>query len=133
MVSFSEYNGRVGWVALAPGEVVYPSVLSVGFGGGDWSLFFSIGGAAVYYPFNDHMCVARPWRNGVINRFAFGPVGGINRNVYVTNNRFIPSNARNAGVSSVSVGAFGGREDYRAEPSVADELLRPWTCNWSAG
>ena len=47
VVNFSEYDGSIAWVALAPGEVIYPSAFSLGFHNRGWSFFFSIGGTAV--------------------------------------------------------------------------------------
>jgi hypothetical protein len=123
VVSFSEYSGRVGWVALGPGEVVYPDELDIGFTGDDWSLFFSIGGAAVYYPFDNHVCHPRPWRNGLVNRHGFRSTFGANRNVYISKNQFVPSNSKHGGVTSTAVAAFGGRGEYRAEPPVASNFF----------
>ncbi len=51
VVSFHQVNGGIAWVPLAPNEVQYPSALTVGFRSGNWSTFFSIGGAAVYYAY----------------------------------------------------------------------------------
>ena len=136
VVHFSESDGVVAWVPLAPREVRYPPAVRLGFRGGGWSLAFSIGGAAVYYPQNDSYCTARPFNNVVVNRVTyvnnvthitninianinrtdFRPTT-VNRNVYLTNTRFIPFNARNAaGVTTASVAEFGGRGEYQAAP-----------------
>ena len=127
VVHFSEYNGAVAWCPLAPAEVRYPPVLSVGFHSGGWSLNFSIGGCAVYYPANDHYCAPRPFNNVVVNRTVYvnrvtniTNVTNINRNVYLTNNRFVPQNAQMAGVTTASMVEFGGgRGEYRPAPRVA--------------
>lgn len=136
VVSFSEYNGRIAWVPLAPSEVRYPSALSIGFRNGNWSMFFSIGGAAVYYPQDSHYCMPRAWNNRAVNHFLRGKnVSNIynnttlisnrnqNRNVYITNNRFIPINAKGAGATSATVDEFGGRGRYRAEARAADSIF----------
>ena len=139
VVHFSEYEGAVAWAPLCPTEVRYPPAVRLGFRGGGWSLSFSIGGAAVYYPHNDSYCTARPFDNVVVNRVTyvtnvtnvyninstninrtdFRPTGP-SRNVYLTDTRFIPFNARNAaGVTTASMAAFGGRGEYRAEPRAS--------------
>jgi len=136
VVHFSEYGGAVAWAPLAPSEVRYPPSLGYG-GGGGWSLSFSIGRAAVYYPYNDSYCTARPFNNVTVNRVTYinnvtnvyntGVYGGgrtdirnttaVNRNVFLNNTRFIPFNARNAaGVTTASLAAFGGRGEYQAQP-----------------
>ncbi len=137
VVHFSEYDGAVGWVPLCPSEVRYPPALRLGYRGSDWSLAFSIGGAAVYYPYNDSYCTARPFNNVVVNNVTYisnvtniynnnatssnqidiRNTTAVNRNVYLNNTRFIPFNARNAaGVTTASVAAFGGRGEYQALP-----------------
>ena len=142
VVHFSEYSGGVAWCALAPREVRYPASLSIGFGGGNWGAFFSIGQAAVYYPTGGRYCEARPWDSGYINHIRYNSVTNINNvtnvtniynnNRYVTNNNivrnvaFAPINAQNAnGASSASLAAFGGRGAYRtvsrSEASVFTE------------
>ncbi len=136
VVHFSEYNGAVAWVPLCPREVRYPPAVRLGYRGGGWSLSFSIGGAAVYYPQNESYCAPRPFDNVVVNRVTYvNNVTNItninvtnvnrvdyrpttvNRNIYLTNTRFIPFNARNAaGVTTASVASFGGRGEYQDAP-----------------
>jgi len=143
VVHFSEYGGAVAWAPLAPSEVRYSS-LNYGRGGG-WSLSFSIGQAAVYYPYNDSYCEARPFNNVTVNQVTYvsnvtnvynisNGLGrpdrrnttAVNRNVFLTDTRFIPFNARNAaGVTMASLAAFGGRGEYQAQPrSGASFFLR---------
>ncbi len=129
VVHFSEYNGAIAWAPLCPAEVRYPPVLGIGYRHGDWSLSFSIGGAAVYYPYNDSYCTARPFNNVVVNRVTYiNNVTNvyninratINRNTYGGSRRFVPFNARNAaGVTTASVAAFGGRGEYQPAPRAA--------------
>ncbi len=143
VVHFSEYNGGVAWCPLAPREVRYPASLSIGFGGRDWSAFFSIGQAAVYYPTGNRYCEARPWNSNYVNHVTritnITNINNINNvtNVYnndrfVTNHNvvrnlpFTPYNAQNAnGASSASLAAFSGRGAYRmvsrSEASVFSE------------
>ena len=134
VVHLSEYNGNIAWCPLAPAEVRYPSILSIGFRSGDWAANFSIGGCAVYYPSGGSYCEPRPFRNVIVNRTVYvnnvtnitnnsavylHPHTSINRNVYVTNNQFVPQNARSAGVTTASVAAFGGQGTYQAAPRVS--------------
>ena len=60
-VSFCDDDGDIGWCPLAPWEVSYPPSLDVGFGSGDWSVSFSIGGCGVYYPSAGGFFGCRPW------------------------------------------------------------------------
>lgn len=114
VVSFTTYGGGIAWAPLAPEEVRYPAALSVGFRSGDWSLFFSVGGCADYYPVTTSYCQAYPFDP------AFLSVSvniGANFNNYRTFNgggyfhagpRFVPQNSfRVAGASFVGSGQFG--------------------------
>ncbi len=141
VVHFSEYQDRVAWVALAPREVHYPAALSIGFRSGNWSAFFSIGQAAVYYPTYNNYCEARPFRTGYVNHVTYvnnitnvtnvyntsspsfnryynsAEFYGANHNTYLQNNRFVPYNARaGAGVSVVATSGFGRRTAYQVIP-----------------
>ena len=81
VVSFYSSGGSVAWCPLAPREVHYPAALSIGFSGGNWSAFFSIGGAAVYYPgATAGVYEARPWRSAYVNRTVI-----VNKTVNITN------------------------------------------------
>ncbi|HEY3297712.1 MAG TPA: DUF6600 domain-containing protein, partial [Armatimonadota bacterium] len=126
VVNYCEYNGRVAWVALAPGEVQYPSILSIGFRRVNWALNFSIGGTAVYYPYDSRECRPRPWRNEDVNRVTIVHRDYSrripNRNAYISN-RFIPRNSGFAGVASADLQSFGGRGDYRAEARTAANIF----------
>ncbi|HEY3333209.1 MAG TPA: DUF6600 domain-containing protein [Capsulimonadaceae bacterium] len=103
VVNFCETDGIVGWTPLCPDEVRYPSILSVGYRSGDWSLYFSIGGCAVYYPTHERYCEPRPWHNWEINRRRYdrdvdriyhnSTVGNYN-NTYYNNNHFVPGNSK---------------------------------------
>lgn len=141
VVHFSEYDDRVAWCALAPREVRYPSSLSIGFRSGNWSTFFSIGQAAVYYPTYNHYCEARPFRTGYVNHVTYvnnvtnvtnvynngspsfnryynsAEFYASNRNTYLQRSQFIPYNARTAaGVTSVATSGFGRRTAYDIVP-----------------
>ncbi len=120
-MSFSDYNGDIAWAPLCPTEVRYPSALSfgIGFGGSNWSLFFSIGGCAEYYPAGPFFCAPRPWpnyfcnRTVIVNNFYGGGFNTYNR-FYP---RFDPYNARFAhGVTMASASAFGGVGRYAPVP-----------------
>ena len=124
VVSYCQDNSDVAWCPLAPAEVRYPPALSVGFRGGDWSAFFSIGAAAVYYPTAGHYCVARPWQNTYVNQVTYvnnvtnitnvynsGPF--VNRNTYFGGRNFVPVNAQYLGATHTSIQNFGGRSAYQ--------------------
>ena len=140
VVHFSEYDRRVGWVALAPVEVHYPPALSIGFRSGNWSAFFSIGSAAVYYPTAGNYCVARPFNTGYVNHVTYvnhttiinnttvinnrfgnsAEVYAANRNTYLQNSRFVPYNARTAaGVTVAASAGFGTRAAFQALPRAS--------------
>ena len=124
VVSFSVYNNNVAWVPLSPGEVVYPSAISFGYQGGDWSLSFSIGGAAAYYPGGQGYVVGRPWTNGYLNRsynvynpnrinvlYASGFAGA--------NNQFQPAYGRSSfAITRTTSAGFGGSGRYSAGSSM---------------
>ncbi len=127
VVSFYQSGVNVAWCPLAPAEVVYPATLGIGFRSGNWSLFFGIGAAAVYYPNAYGRCEPRPWDTRVINRITYinnttiinnygrggGPGGGLLRST-----SFVPYNARSAaGASMTQVSSFGGRGRYSALPA----------------
>jgi len=127
VVDFCETDDGVAWCPLSPAEVRYPSSLAIGFRNRDWSLFFSIGAAAVYYPTGNGYCAPRPWATNYVNNFTYVNHQAFVNNVYrgptVNNNRFfnragfVPVNARTAaGASFASVSAFGGRGAYRSLP-----------------
>ncbi len=130
VVSFYQTGANVVWCPLAPAEIVYPNRLAIGFSRGNWSLFFAIGGAAVYYPNEFGRCEPRPWNTVVINRtyvtnqFITGPHLG-SEGAMVRNTSFIPYNARMAaGVSMVAANDFGGRGRYEALPSGSVSAFR---------
>ncbi len=135
VVHFSEYGEQVGWCPLAPSEVRYPSYLSFGFGSRNWSTYFSIGGAAVYYPTSYGYCAPRVYNTNYINRVTYiNNVNNFNgrhtsysryaqsQEAYAANNNtvqvannFIPLNSRNAaGVTAARTADFGGRGTYIA-------------------
>ena len=150
VVHFSEYGGQTAWCALAPSEVRYPSILSIGFRSGNWSALFSIGQAAVYYPYSQDYCRAQPfnttyvnqvtninnvtvinntYNNNMNNNNTFNRYNNsaeyyaINRSAYA-NSRFVPINARNAaGTSIVATTAFAGRAAYLKVPRASTDVF----------
>ena len=131
-VSFCDYGGDVCWCPLAPWEVVYPGFFDCGFGFGDWSLCFSIGGCGVFYPGWGGAFGCRPWNSAWLNHGDFGGFhgnfghgnlghgnfgqgnfgqgnfgGSQNHNGLLAGGNFVPGNAR-WGASSASAGAFAG-------------------------
>jgi len=64
VVDFYQTGGEIAWCPLAPAEVVYPASIGIGFRSGNWSLFFGIGGAAMYYPNAAGICSPSPWSSG---------------------------------------------------------------------
>ena len=140
-VNFYQYGNQVAWCPLAPREVIYPSTLSLGFHSAEWSLFFSIGGAGVYYPGAHNVCVARPWRPAYVNNVTYvNHVTNItnvyNNNTYIrrvtvnqntyNNNHFVSVNSRFGGATSVSQEGFGGRTPHYAHVTAeeAPDLFR---------
>ncbi len=138
VVHFTEYGDRVAWCPLAPAEVRYPSLLSVGFRSGNWSLFFSIGQAAVYYPSSRNYCEARPFNTGYVNHVTYirnvtnvtnvtnvynnNSYFATNRNQYITNNGFVPINARGAaGATYATRSNFGARAAFQTLPQAGGE------------
>jgi len=120
-------NGNyVGWAPLAPGEVVYPAAINIGFRSGNWWLNFSIGGAAAYYPTGPTRCEARPWDNVYANREVnvynvtnitniYNSAGPGTNGVFVRNSRFIPENgSRFAGMTTATRTAFIGSGAFQA-------------------
>jgi len=127
VVSFSEGPGGVAWCALSPAEVRYPSVISVGFVGGAWAGFFSIGMAGCYYPAGGVYCVGRAYDTVIVNRAGYvsavevgsrfgGPANMVfsaNSNTYIAGRTFVPMNARlAAGAVVATPAAFGGRGSF---------------------
>ena len=136
VVHFSECNGQIGWCPLAPGEVRYPASIGFGFRRGNWSTYFSICGAAVYYPTSYGYCAPRVYNTVYVNRVTYvtkvtninvyGSKAsftrfGLSQESYAANNNtylnggagFIPRNSRvAAGVTAVSATDFGGRGSY---------------------
>ena len=116
-VSFYQSGGDIGWCPLAPWEVAYPGSLNCGFGYGDWSSCFSIGGCGVYYPQPGGVFGCRPWDSGWLNHgyfggshgnFGQGNFGGFeNHNGLLAAGGFVPGNAR-WGASFASAGTFAG-------------------------
>jgi hypothetical protein len=129
VVSFSFDAGYVAWAPLCPSEVRYPVGLSIGFTSGDWSLFFSIGGAACYTPDPYGYCSPHPWRNDYLNGGG-GWRGGNTYNTYynnvtVVNNRFVPYNSRFGGGVRASLATFrGGGGRFTPLPANSSQTFR---------
>jgi hypothetical protein len=135
VVDFYQSNDSIAWCPLAPSEVRYPPALSIGFQRGDWSMFFSIGAAAVYYPTSGGYSEPRAWSSGYVNSVTYindstnntnynggNYAGGsrFNHNSYSGASTYMPVNARYAaGASLAQVSAFGGRGSYRSLPRNA--------------
>ncbi|MDE2127243.1 MAG: FecR domain-containing protein [Armatimonadetes bacterium] len=126
VVGFSVCDGGVAWAPLSPWEVRYPVSLSIGFGGGDWGAFFSIGGAGVYYPGYGGYCNPSPWNNGFLNRRRFSGVtdagfrGGSNlpgNPVFMHGVNFVPRNALRApGATFATASSFRGGGSFTRLP-----------------
>lgn len=118
VVRFYECDDSIAWVPLAPIEVRYPPTLAIGFHGGNWSLFFSIGGAAVYLSNGHDYCEPRPWSSHYINRFRYTDNRPIwderfHGAAYKLNHGYVPVNARFSGATMVNSRQFGGSGAYR--------------------
>src|SRR5579871_1612773 len=119
VVDFSYYNGNVCWAPLAPWEVRYPATLSIGLSFPNWSLFFSIGHAGVFYPYSGGYWAPTLFDPGYVNRVTY-----VN-NITTINNyyngtwggrgiQYVPYNARMApGATLAPVGAFAGGGAFR--------------------
>jgi hypothetical protein len=147
VVHFSECEGQVAWCPLAPSEVRYPASVGFGFRRGNWANYFSIGGAAVYYPTANGYCAPRVYDTRYVNRVTYVTKVtnvtniynnspslnrfGMSQESYAANNNtylsgrstFIPLNSRTAaGVTSARSADFGGRASYvrvaRADTSL---------------
>lgn len=149
VVHFSECGGQIGWCALAPGEVHYPATIGFGFRSGNWATYFSIGGAAVYYPNAYGYCVPRVYDTRYVNRVTYVTKVTNVTNIYNGNNasitrfgmsqesyaanhntylsqgvNFVPRNSRTAaGVTSVASAEFGGRGTYMAVAKADTSLF----------
>ena len=149
VVHFSEYEGQVGWCPLAPSEVRYPSTFGFGFRSGNWATYFSIGGAAVYYPTEYGYCSPRVYDTRYVNRVTYvNNVTnitnvynnnsasynrfGLSQESYAANNNtyyngrsaFIPVNSRlAAGVTAVRASDFGGRGVYTSVAKSDNSLF----------
>lgn len=116
VVHFSEYHNNVCWAPLAPSEVHYPPHINIALHGRDWSLNFSIGGCAVYYPTDSHTCEPRPWNNRQVNNgndeasvrniYNNTTINNRTQNVYTTKYVFVPANGA-AGATSTASATFG--------------------------
>ena len=131
VVHFSEYSGGVAWVPLAPSEIRYPTQIGIGARFNNWSLYFSIGEAGVYY--YDRDCFRpRAWNSNYINRSTVirnttivnnnyygggrqreGNPFGYNRNTTIPSPRYVPINARLASGASQAGTSDFGRGGYR--------------------
>ncbi|HLJ53581.1 MAG TPA: FecR family protein, partial [Chthonomonadaceae bacterium] len=124
VVDTCDYDGDVAWCALSPAEVRYPAAISIGFRGGDWSAFFSIGGACDYYPVSAGYCEPWAWSNSYCNSASFVDFSVRFNNYYGGGfgrrdgfHGFVPANARFAGGGSfATVSAFGGRGAFQGLP-----------------
>ena len=125
VVAYVDNGSSIGWAPLGPREVHYPAAINIGFSSGDWSLNFSIGGAAAYYPAGGDYCEARPWNNTYANREVnvynttnitniYNGAGQGSNSVFVRNSRFIPQNgSRYAGMTMASNNAFLAGRGYQ--------------------
>jgi hypothetical protein len=134
VVSFSNYQGNVGWCPLAPREVNY-AALDIAIPGRGFFLGFSIGQAGCYYPGPSGSCVGRPFANNYVNRY--GRPGFRNHNetvhrytnitnlsnITIVHNVFVPANARYGGVMTSSVSAFGGSGGYHPAPTNGEGIF----------
>jgi hypothetical protein len=133
VVHFTKYQGKVCWAPLAPAEVHYPPKIAVAVHGRDWSMNFSIGGCAVYYPQNSQSCAPHPWSNHDINTHHNDAVNI--KNIYnnsttiqnvtnITTYNFVPANGRN-GATSTSSATFGHAGGYQPiHDSTGSAFLR---------
>jgi hypothetical protein len=131
-VEFYQSDGNVAWCPLAPDEIRYPDTLAIDYHQGDWSLSFSIGQAAVYYPTPDDNCEARAWSSEYVNSAPdvvniesttiVDPVI-VNHNTPLPNIGRIPLNARVGGATMADAQAFGGHGAYRPVPNAAASIF----------
>jgi hypothetical protein len=124
-VEWCQSDGVMAWTPYGPQEVSYGPSLSIGFSGGDWSAYFSIGSAAVFYPNAGGYCEPCGFSTGYVNNFVFSFGGGgrggnnytvnnfnggvDNRNRFLSGSNFMPANGQR-GTSFASATAFSGSE-----------------------
>lgn len=132
VVSFYQTGSSVAWCPLAPREVYYPMAPPrIGFNHGNWSSYFSAGGAATYYPGSKNgVFEPRRWHgngypvNGVAVLRQPSPiysrgtaamrtppqpqarVAPVSRTPFVRST-YVPVNAIAGGGSSINVAQFG--------------------------
>jgi len=123
VVHFTNCDGDIAWVALAPHEVHYPTVIDAGYRHGNWWVNFSVGGCAVYEPETHDYCAPRPWHNGDINcgriKYPVRPIGPVDR----ITSPFIPRNSRR-GVVQVASTEFGTARGYRHVDGNSEDVFR---------
>lgn len=141
VVHFTECDHRVAWCALAPAEIRYAPVAAFGFGGRNWSAFFSIGRAGVYYPTSGGYCEPRTFNTTIVNHVTYNnTVVNINNapgrfqrsqeyfasnhNTYLSR-PFVPLNSRVAsGVVVTDESGFGGSGRYEAAGQTGSMLFQ---------
>lgn len=136
VVHFTECDGNVAWVPLAPREVYYPTTFSIGVWGRNWGFSFSIGGCASYYYSDyDRGCRPRVWRTRYVNSRVTNIYNTtiINNNTTIINNRrtvnWVPVNAGSGGGSTTTVGGFGGHGNYQPLPRTDTTIFTKGTVN----
>ncbi len=110
VVSFTSYNGDYCWTPLCPEEVVYPAAFGIGFGSGNWWFNFSIGGCAIYSPWERGLCRPVLFGRDDFGRRGFDAFG--ERRFAANDFGFVPRNAR-FGASAVSEEHFGQTGRFR--------------------
>lgn len=128
VVSFAEKDGEIAWAPLAPWEVNRTVVLNHCYTGGpDWSVYFSIGGAAVYEPEDASVCGPVPWQNRSVNHPQVGPAPSRFYTVVAPEtHRFVPNSTGNSGASQVPTDRFGlpGRRPVLVPAAQATTIFR---------
>jgi len=140
VVGFSEYGDEVAWAPLAPSEVHYPVYLAHCYRNDDWADYFSIGGAAVYYPDDASSCDPRPFSTASVHGVVVvptipglfrHPVAGtiVNRYIHPLSGihplptGFIPTNARRyPGATVARKAEFGDSSHSRPQAANGGAL-----------
>lgn len=125
VVSFTGSGETIAWCPLAPSEVRYPATaLAIRFGGGSWSVWFSIGGCAAYYPAGPGYCAPHPWTNVYVNRVTVYNVTQVNyfNGHGVVAHGFVPHYASFATYTDRQ--GFVGGGSYRPLPAGRAAMFR---------
>lgn len=130
-VWFTRVGNAVVWTPLAPCEVHYTAP-SVAFKHGDWSRYFSMGGAGVYVAAGPDYVQVKAWNNRALNRAAPSALSGP-QSAEPIDHAFLPHNARFGGAIAATPAEFQAGTGYRPIRSNSLALLARGETDVSGG